>query len=437
MIKITPYYALPEKERAAVLKLYLEMVADVVPFLRCDVLDEPEGSSGIIDRPRNRTKEYLKTLDEYRDTHDRFRINPLMSKKERDAMLARILIDKYSVDLHNYLYAGISEDSCRINRDNLRSLLTLQMPHGELPEYLSKIRVDQTKKDLLLKHVFRYERFSQKASVLQLLLQLKVEICPYCNRQYITAVTEGKRHPRPQLDHFKNKSQYPFLALSINNLIPCCGVCNHIKRDDDCSILYPYEDEIGDLYRFSTSNPEGIITSLSSGAECAPSDFKVELLPGQGTESSELMTKAKTSIEQFALESLYQSHRGYITELYFQRYIHTDEYMEDVIDQFPDLFPQDKDAAKEQFKRKLALMDYRQEMWGKRPLSKLTHDIMKEIDLRMKKRPHNTILFFLSGNSRFSVYLFIHRAGPVNRMIANARSSLFKLSLSICQQSSF
>ena len=36
-------------------------------------------------------------------------------------------------------------------------------------------------------------------------------------------------------------------------------------------------------------------------------------------------------------------------------------------------------------KRRLALIDYQKEMWGKRPLAKLTHDIMLEIDTRERE----------------------------------------------------
>ena len=100
------------------------------------------------------------------------------------------------------------------------------------------------------------------------------------------------------------------------------------------------------------------------------------------------------------MEALYQSHKSYITDLYFHRYIHTEKAIEDTINQFPRLFSLRKNpapdeklilsdeeiiAAKEIMKRRLALIDYQQEMWGKRPLTKLTHDIMKEIDEKEKK----------------------------------------------------
>ena len=102
MIKIAPYYERPEQEREDILELYLEMVADVVPFLRCDVLyDFPVTTDG---KPRKRTKAYKKTLDENK-------VNLDASYKEQDALLARELIRNYSGNLHDFLYEDIKEGS--------------------------------------------------------------------------------------------------------------------------------------------------------------------------------------------------------------------------------------------------------------------------------------------------------------------------------------
>ena len=60
MIKIAPYYARPEQERNEILMLYLDMVADVVPFLRSDVLDG--FPVAIAEKHRKRTKAYIETI---------------------------------------------------------------------------------------------------------------------------------------------------------------------------------------------------------------------------------------------------------------------------------------------------------------------------------------------------------------------------------------
>ena len=70
---------------------------------------------------------------------------------------------------------------------------------------------------------------------------LGIRTCPYCNRGFI-GVTGGHLLG-VQLDHFYNRRYFPFLAVSLYNLVPCCGVCNHVKRDDVADIISPYEDD--------------------------------------------------------------------------------------------------------------------------------------------------------------------------------------------------
>lgn len=75
----------------------------------------------------------------------------------------------------------------------------------------------------------QYEIFIKKYGI-WLADSLQVTVCPYCNRHY-TFTVDSTWKIRPQFDHFYPKSAYPYLALSFYNLIPCCPVCNHIKRE--------------------------------------------------------------------------------------------------------------------------------------------------------------------------------------------------------------
>ena len=72
--------------------------------------------------------------------------------------------------------------------------------------------------------------------------------CHYCNRTYTTDLelkdeNSGKNETvvTYQLDHFYEKSQYPYLGLSFYNFIPCCSTCNTTVKNravnykkDDC-----------------------------------------------------------------------------------------------------------------------------------------------------------------------------------------------------------
>ena len=71
---------------------------------------------------------------------------------------------------------------------------------------------------------------------------LGLRSCPYCNRNYIG--TTGKKNLGYQLDHYINKSMYPFFCMSLFNLIPSCGACNGGKSAvDEVDFYSPFEEE--------------------------------------------------------------------------------------------------------------------------------------------------------------------------------------------------
>ena len=70
----------------------------------------------------------------------------------------------------------------------------------------------------------------------------KITVCPYCNRDYINS--RSKFSAGAQLDHFYPKSLYPFFALSLYNLIPVCGTCNLVKRDNKKIFASPFDSSI-------------------------------------------------------------------------------------------------------------------------------------------------------------------------------------------------
>lgn len=62
----------------------------------------------------------------------------------------------------------------------------------------------------------------------------EIFLCPYCQRNYINIIQEDSFTIKPDLDHFYPKAKYPFLASSIENLVPSCQVCNsRLKKERD------------------------------------------------------------------------------------------------------------------------------------------------------------------------------------------------------------
>lgn len=427
MIRIKPYTELPNASE--ILTCYLNLVADAVPFRPEDVLwgveMAPDSRSRI---PRSRAQKKSKKNGEEKKSPayvallNAYQVDQTKSLRDQDAILAQKIIQAYSTELHNKLYTNPTRKKPgAVNREALRRLLTTTFPHGKVPNDLRFSEHPSGTAALLRDNVFRYGIFSQKRpegkrSVYQLLSMLSVSVCPYCNRQYITTVAHGRHNVRPQFDHFHNKKDFPYLALSINNLVPCCGVCNLLKSDETDQILYPYDEEMGDRFVFqaryiehqsggrktrdadfvsllqnmeadarrldllsgeNTENCDGvhIITSLLQGANDAMGTFRITLEESGENHDDDFVKHAKNSLSVLALEELYQSHKDYVADLFFQRYIFTEDYFASTATQFKKLFKSVDDV-----KHTLRLMDYSPGVWGNRPLAKLTHDIAEQID---------------------------------------------------------
>lgn len=91
-----------------------------------------------------------------------------------------------------------------------------------------------------LEKSFDYNKFSnekEKWGAYSLVRAHQLRLCPYCQLSHINYHNGHATHGfsmRPPLDHFFPKSRYPFLAVSLSNLVPSCSQCNSsVKRDID------------------------------------------------------------------------------------------------------------------------------------------------------------------------------------------------------------
>lgn len=200
--------------------------------------------------------------------------------------------------------------------------------------------------------------------------RIGVTTCPYCNRSYI--FTSNESGTRPQYDHYFPKSKYPYLALSMYNLIPCCSICNGLKHDEDtCQtpIVYPYKDSYGKQASFETvSKDSDDITAWVGAAE----EYQIKIKYSDGIDP-ELKCKIERAVNLFKLEDLYSKHSDYVRDILRTAYIYNDDYFEGLVVQYSDLFHSNQEA------RDFVFFNYLDEAdWGKRILAKLTHDIAEE-----------------------------------------------------------
>lgn len=202
--------------------------------------------------------------------------------------------------------------------------------------------------------------------------QIGVRTCPYCNRSYIFTVRSGG--VRPQYDHFFPRADYPYLAVSMYNLIPCCSVCNLAKHDatvyagGKITMLYPYENGYGHKAFFNAVRRDAPDDRVSAWLGTAQK-YTVGLHYADGIDS-ELREQIENSWKAFKLQPLYEQHSDYIRDVLRTNYIYNEDYFESLAEQFPGLFASAAEA------RNLVYFNYLDEKdWDKRVLAKLTHDL--------------------------------------------------------------
>ena len=225
--------------------------------------------------------------------------------------------------------------------------------------------------DELLKAVFKYENYSKRMVASKILRKMNVSVCPYCNRQYIFTLASGK--VRPQLDHYFPKSSYPYLALSLYNMVPSCSICNMAKSALDTiktPILYPFDDEMGndisfEIRRKKSSNYVRIIQGLSN-------EFSI----GINTDNAAKKTFALNQMDKLHLNELYNEHKEYVRDIIRSKHVNTPERIEELLRMFPMLFDSEEDV-----KNLMYMNNIQKDTWSNRPLAKLTHDIDRQLEM--------------------------------------------------------
>ncbi|MEZ8308080.1 hypothetical protein AB6C57_05160 [Vibrio splendidus] len=89
---------------------------------------------------------------------------------------------------------------------------------------------------------------------------LDIHVCLYCNNEKIQII-KGRKNVRPDLDHFYPKSKFPFLSVSLSNLVPSGKICNQDfkKSKDMLNHIHPFVHGINDSRLFRIITPAGQI----------------------------------------------------------------------------------------------------------------------------------------------------------------------------------
>lgn len=191
-----------------------------------------------------------------------------------------------------------------------------------------------------------------------LVTKLNVRVCPYCNRNY----THTIHNSRPQLDHFLCQEHYPYLSLSFFNLIPCCPICNHIKKSQKAGV-HPYVDDFGDDCTFKVDNIGDCILGDSNNT------WGVSFTP-----FSCRMVKYYRNIKVYSLIEFYNQHKDYISEIVQKAQAYNDSYYETLMETF-----KNKGLSKQEMNVLIFGCHVDPKDFELRPMSKLTKDVLDQI----------------------------------------------------------
>jgi len=209
--------------------------------------------------------------------------------------------------------------------------------------------------------------------------QLQVDCCPYCNRVPTQTIFDAEDNEliRPAFDHFFSHKRYPFLGLSFFNLVPSCYYCNSSLKSDkemkwhthlnpfvegysrDCVFKATFKNFLPDI-----SNPENFEIRLDPTIPSTNSKYR-KIFGNNDEEGNNNL---------FKLQHVYAMHRDVVGELWLKAQRYSKGHKKALFAAF-DLAP----GQEERFYRFYFGNFRNEEDFNRRPLSKLSHDVVRQL----------------------------------------------------------
>ena len=193
---------------------------------------------------------------------------------------------------------------------------------------------------------------------------IEVHTCYYCNIDFINTFKKNNETKNAfTLDHVLEKADFPFLVLSLYNLVPSCYVCNSKVKDSKISFKdfsptnkdFDFDERV--KFKSFISNPNLQIEKEE--------DFYIKLIENYSNKYDEY-------IKSLNLNDRYDYHKYKVLEMIQKRR----EYPDSRIKELSDLTKKTQEEIKQDLFGIYILEDLH-----KRPLSKLIKDISEELDL--------------------------------------------------------
>lgn len=312
-----------------------------------------------------------------------------------DAYLARVQNYILSKSIKNpdilrfvntYLTGSNFARMMNTSADNLRFLIAnIESNFHELKtcRYDAEQRKDSELYKFLKYHFVErgYERGYQEDKIKyniprkELIDSLGIDVCPYCNRAFIytTKSVKNEMVAQAEIDHFFSKKLFPYLAIAKYNLVPSCSCCNRnggkFTTDAyDNHLINPYEVDSSSAYlEFRLRVKNANVTSLD------------ELANGLSLKLIAKQQNMQKNIDSLNLKGLYQHHTDYAAELYIKWLVKATKIYRTSIKSL--LRKQGITLTDNDMKRIIVGNYVMENDFGKRPLSKMMHDIALELGL--------------------------------------------------------
>ena len=218
-----------------------------------------------------------------------------------------------------------------------------------------------------------YTSFVAKGHNVEFVKKYGIKCCPYCNENYILS-----RYGESgcQLDHFFPQDKYPIFAICLYNLIPVCPICNHAKNDDPILISPHDHNELTKKNR----NKTHLSYEITHFSWPYNDDSITATLGFDDDIDSDFVRKIERDFSTLKLNEAYQYHKDYIIEIIRKATLYNHSSIEQIENSFIGLFEDKDDIFRYIFGNY-----YQQDDLLKRPLSKLTRDLLMELGLNEKE----------------------------------------------------
>lgn len=195
-----------------------------------------------------------------------------------------------------------------------------------------------------------------------------IKACVYCNSQL--TIVANKRHAKFEVDHYYSKSDYPFLSITLFNLYPACPSCNGNKSAKKIK----FELYTNDISKTKKSDYKFKLASNSKAKYLATRDRNnIEVEFEEPDYESNQFEKFN---DVFHIEGIYQTQNDLVEELLIKSQIYNESYIKSLKIGFQNL-----NLNPELFKR-IIVGNYTEDIdIHKRPMSKITMDIARELGL--------------------------------------------------------